>query len=80
MVCVFNNLCILEKAKQTAFILYAYIHTYIQNWPLQPFSQDCLTITQRIKMIQTYYKNGDSGVLRGDYGLHNRATTQFAKL
>ena len=42
---------------------------------------DHLTITQRIKMIKTYYKNGDSATatyrtLRGDYGLHNRPTTQ----
>ena len=45
---------------------------------------DRLTITQRIKLIKTYYKNGDSATatycaLRGDYGLHNRSTTQ-AKL
>ena len=42
---------------------------------------DRLTITQRIKIIKTYYKNGDSvtatyHALRGDYGLHNRPTTQ----
>ena len=42
---------------------------------------DRLTITQRIKIIKTYYKNGDSATatyraLRGDYGLHNRPTTQ----
>ena len=38
---------------------------------------DCLTITQRIKIIKTCYKNGDSApatycAVRGDYGLHNR--------
>ena len=38
-----------------------------------------LTITQRIEIIKTYYKNGNSATatayrfLRGDYGLH---TTQ----
>ena len=42
---------------------------------------DHLTITQCIKIIKTAYKNGDSatvkyGALRGDYGLHNRLTTQ----
>ena len=42
---------------------------------------DHLTITQRIKIIKTYYKNGDCATdmyraLRGDYGLHNRLTTQ----
>ena len=42
---------------------------------------DRLTITQRIKIIKTYYKNGDSAIatyraLRGDYGLYNRPTTQ----
>ena len=47
---------------------------------------DRLTITQRIKIIKTYYKNGDSAPatycpLRGDYGLHNRPTTQaFGKI
>ena len=40
-----------------------------------------LTITQRIKIIKTYYKNYDSATamyraLRGDYGLHSRLTTQ----
>ena len=40
-----------------------------------------LTIIQRIKIIKTYYKNNDSATatyhaLRGDYGLHNRPTTQ----
>ena len=40
---------------------------------------DRLTITQRIKMIKTYYKNCDSvtatyGALREDYGLHYRPT------
>ena len=40
-----------------------------------------LTITQRIKIIKTYHKNGDSATatycaLRGDYGLHNRLATQ----
>ena len=30
---------------------------------------DPLTITQRIRIIKTYYKNGDSATaLRGDYG------------
>ena len=43
---------------------------------------DRLTIKQRMKMIKTYYKNGDSAkatyrALRGDYGLHNRPTTQI---
>ena len=42
---------------------------------------DRLTITQRMKTIKTYYKNGDSATateraLRGDYGLHNHPTTQ----
>ena len=42
---------------------------------------DHLTITQHIKMIKIYYKNGDPATamyraLRGDYGLHNRQTTQ----
>ena len=42
---------------------------------------DRLTITQRLKIIKIYYKNGDSvtatyRVLRGVYGLHNRPTTQ----
>ena len=42
---------------------------------------DRLTNTQRIKIIKTYYRNGDSATatyhtLRGDYGLHNRPTTQ----
>ena len=42
---------------------------------------DRLTITQRIKMIRSYNKNGDSHTatyraLRGDYDLHNRSTTQ----
>ena len=42
---------------------------------------DRLTITQRIKIIKIYYKNGDSATtsfrnLRKDYGLHNRPTTQ----
>ena len=42
-----------------------------------------LTITQRLKMIKTNYKNGDSATvtatyraLKGDYGLHNLPTTQ----
>ena len=40
-----------------------------------------LTVTQRIKIIKTYHKNGDSitiahRALRGNYGLHNRSTTQ----
>ena len=39
---------------------------------------DCLSITQRIKIMKTY-KNSDSATatyraLRGDYGLHNRST------
>ena len=42
---------------------------------------DRLTITQRRKIIKTYYKQGGSatatyGALRGDYSLHNRPTTQ----
>ena len=42
---------------------------------------DRLTKTQSIKMIKTYYITGDSATvtyraLRGDYGLHNRPTTQ----
>ena len=39
---------------------------------------DRLTITQRIKISKTYYKNGDSttATYRGDYGLNNRLTTQ----
>ena len=42
---------------------------------------DRLTITQRTKIIKTYYKNGNSAtvtyrVLRGDYGLYIRPTTQ----
>ena len=37
--------------------------------------------TQRVKIVKTYYKSGDSATttcraLRGDYGLHNRPTTQ----
>ena len=41
---------------------------------------DCLTITQRIRIIEAYYKNGDSvtdthRTLR-DYGLHNLPNTQ----
>ena len=44
-------------------------------------NMDRLTITQRIKMIKIFYKNGNSATvtyctLRGDYGLHNRPTTQ----
>ena len=40
---------------------------------------DRLTITQRIKMIKTYYKNYDCApatyrALRGDYVLHNCPT------
>ena len=42
---------------------------------------DRLTITLRIKMIKTYYNNGDCSTstyraLRVDFGLHNRPTTQ----
>ena len=42
---------------------------------------DRLTITQRIKIIKTYYKIGDSATAmyraqREDYGLHNCSTTQ----
>ena len=42
---------------------------------------DRLTITKYIKIIKTYYKNGDFATatysaLGGDYGLHNRSTTQ----
>ena len=45
---------------------------------------DRLTITQRIKIIKTYYKNGDSATamyraLRANYGLRNRPTAQLAK-
>ena len=44
-------------------------------------TNDRLTITKRIKIIKTYYKNGNSATvtyraLRGDYGLHNRPTPQ----
>ena len=40
-----------------------------------------LTIRQRIKIVKTYNKSGDSATatyrgLRGDYGLHNRPTRQ----
>ena len=40
-----------------------------------------LTIIQRIKIIKTYYENGNSATatyraLRGVYGLHNRPITQ----
>ena len=47
---------------------------------------DRLIIAQRIKIIKTHYKSSDSVTvtfcaLRGDYGLHNRPTTQvIAKL
>ena len=42
---------------------------------------DRLTITQRIKIILTYYTNTDSAAatylaLRGNYDLHNRPATQ----
>ena len=42
---------------------------------------DRLTITQRIKIIKTYYQSGDSSTstypaLRGNYGLHNGPTTK----
>ena len=42
---------------------------------------DRLTITQRIEILKTCYKNGDSALatycaFRGDYGLHNRTTKQ----
>ena len=42
---------------------------------------DSLTITQRIKIIKIYNKNGDSATatyhsLREGYGLHNRPTSQ----
>ena len=41
----------------------------------------CLTSTQCIKIIKTYYKNNDSTTvtyraLRRDYGLHNPSTRQ----
>ena len=44
-------------------------------------TNDRLTITKRIKIIKTYYKNGNSvtvtyRALRRDYGLHNRPTMQ----
>ena len=40
-----------------------------------------LAVTQPIKIIKTHYKNYDSTTatyraIRGDYGLHNRSTTQ----
>ena len=40
-----------------------------------------LAIIKGIKIIKTYYKNGDSAIatyraLTGDYGLHYRRTTQ----
>ena len=42
---------------------------------------ECLTVTQCIKMIKIYYKNGDSATatyqaLRGYYYLRNRRITQ----
>ena len=42
---------------------------------------DRLIIIQRLKIIRTYYKNGDSATstyraLKGGYSLHNRPTTQ----
>ena len=42
---------------------------------------DRSTITQRINIIKTYCKNGDSATamyraLRGDYSVNNRTTTQ----
>jgi len=42
---------------------------------------DRLTIEQRVKIIKTYYKSGDSNIatfraLRDDYGRHNRPTKQ----
>ena len=42
---------------------------------------DRLTISQRIKILKTYYKNDDSATatycaLREDYGLHHHSTTQ----
>ena len=42
---------------------------------------DRLTITQRIKIIKTYHKKGDSATatyraVRGDYGLPNRKTVK----
>ena len=43
---------------------------------------DRLTITQRIQIVKTYYKNCDSATatysaLRGDYNLHTRPTTNI---
>ena len=43
---------------------------------------DRLTVTQYLKIIKTYYKNGDSTTatyhaLRGDYGLHNHPTKRI---
>ena len=43
---------------------------------------DRLIIRQRIKIVKTYYKNGDSvtatyRALKGDYGLHDRPTMQI---
>ena len=42
---------------------------------------DRITIIQRIQIIKTHYKNGDSATvayraLRADYGLYNRPTMQ----
>ena len=42
---------------------------------------DRLTIKQRIKIMKTYDKNGNSATstyraLRGEYGLHNRPITR----
>ena len=42
---------------------------------------DCLTIAQGIKIIKSYYKNGDCATatylaLNGDSGLNNRPTMQ----
>ena len=48
----------------------------IENLTL--WKMDRITITQRIKIIKIYYKNGNSATatyraLRGDYSLHNAA-------
>ena len=51
------------------------------NKPQNTYTIDRLTITQRLKIINTYYKNCDSATaayrpLRRDYSLHNHPTEQ----
>ena len=50
------------------------------SFHLKVYHRRNLTIKQRIKIIKTYYGNGDSApaprALRGDYGLQNRPTSQ----